>query len=234
MRFAINWSNLRLFRTLQARPKLTAHAFLTLSLPRGARFSKKKSCYKPVTPGTLDLLQRPSDKTVFEPSKSATGQCSGTELIRELRAARVTSPIPVHTVLEGELLPIEKPAQHLIAEVPHRRRKDERTVGTDLSDVRSHYCAFNKEGVIVGRGRFRITLRRWRKGLTDLLPACVAIEADAFDLDQRAVARDGHEVVVANACARSHIVIVGGITPMDRLTRYGLLRRKVGVEVRNQ
>jgi DNA-binding response OmpR family regulator len=51
----------------------------------------------------FDLSPRPSGKVVFEPSKSATGQWSGTGLIRELRAARVTSPILVHTVLEGEL-----------------------------------------------------------------------------------------------------------------------------------
>jgi DNA-binding response OmpR family regulator len=51
----------------------------------------------------FDLSPRPNDKTVLEPSKSATGQWSGTGLIRELRAARVRSPILVHTVLEGEL-----------------------------------------------------------------------------------------------------------------------------------
>jgi DNA-binding response OmpR family regulator len=51
----------------------------------------------------FDLSPRPSCNAVLEPSKSATGQWSGTGLIRELRAARVTSPILVHTVLEGEL-----------------------------------------------------------------------------------------------------------------------------------
>jgi DNA-binding response OmpR family regulator len=51
----------------------------------------------------FDLSPRPNGNTLREPSKSAAGQWSGTGLIRELRAARVTSPILVHTVLEGEL-----------------------------------------------------------------------------------------------------------------------------------
>jgi DNA-binding response OmpR family regulator len=51
----------------------------------------------------FDLSPRPSGKAVFEPWKSAIGQWSGTGLIRQLRAARVTLPILVHTVLEGEL-----------------------------------------------------------------------------------------------------------------------------------
>jgi DNA-binding response OmpR family regulator len=51
----------------------------------------------------FDLSPRPNGEGVLQPSKSALGQWSGTGLIRELRAARVTSPILVHTVLEGEL-----------------------------------------------------------------------------------------------------------------------------------
>jgi DNA-binding response OmpR family regulator len=51
----------------------------------------------------FDLSPRPNGKEALEPSKSAIGQWSGTGLIRELRAAHVTSPILVHTVLEGEL-----------------------------------------------------------------------------------------------------------------------------------
>lgn len=51
----------------------------------------------------FDLSPRPNGEAVFEPSKSARGCWSGTGLIRELRAARITSPILVHTVLEGEL-----------------------------------------------------------------------------------------------------------------------------------
>ena len=51
----------------------------------------------------FDLSPHPNGRTVVEPSKSATGCWSGTGLIRELRVARITSPILVHTVPEGEL-----------------------------------------------------------------------------------------------------------------------------------
>jgi DNA-binding response OmpR family regulator len=51
----------------------------------------------------FDLSPHPNGKAIIEPSKSASGSWSGTGLIRELRAARVTTPILVHTVLEGEL-----------------------------------------------------------------------------------------------------------------------------------
>jgi DNA-binding response OmpR family regulator len=51
----------------------------------------------------FDLSPRPNGEAVLEPSKSAIGCWSGTGLIRELRAAGVTSPILVYTVLEGEL-----------------------------------------------------------------------------------------------------------------------------------
>jgi len=51
----------------------------------------------------FDLSPRPNSKAVIEPSKSATGCWSGTGLIRELRATRVSIPILVHTVFEGEL-----------------------------------------------------------------------------------------------------------------------------------
>src|SRR5260370_31262256 len=51
----------------------------------------------------FDLSPRQNGEAVLEPSKSVTGCWSGTGLIRELRAVRVTSPILVHTVLEGEL-----------------------------------------------------------------------------------------------------------------------------------
>ena len=51
----------------------------------------------------FDLSPHPNGKAVIEPSTSAMGCWSGTGLIRELRAARVTTPILVHTALEGEL-----------------------------------------------------------------------------------------------------------------------------------
>jgi CheY-like chemotaxis protein len=51
----------------------------------------------------FDLSPRPHGDVIFDPSTSARGSWSGTGLIRELRASGVTSPILVHTVLEGEL-----------------------------------------------------------------------------------------------------------------------------------
>jgi DNA-binding response OmpR family regulator len=51
----------------------------------------------------FDLSPHPNGKPIVEPSRSATGCWSGTGLIRELRAASVTTPILVHTALEGEL-----------------------------------------------------------------------------------------------------------------------------------
>ena len=38
-------------------------------------------------------------------------------------------------------MPMKKPKQHLIAEVPRRDSKVGMTIGIDLGDVWSHYCA---------------------------------------------------------------------------------------------
>ena len=51
----------------------------------------------------FDLSPRLIDDSNREPPKTAKGSWSGTGLIRELRAMRITCPILVHTVLEGEL-----------------------------------------------------------------------------------------------------------------------------------
>jgi DNA-binding response OmpR family regulator len=90
----------------------------------------------------FDLSPRPNGKAVLEPSKSAIGQCSGTGLIRELRAARITSPILVHTVLEGELYETasldagaddyivkKAPISILLARVHAHLRRSERDLG---------------------------------------------------------------------------------------------------------
>jgi len=50
---------------------------------------------------------------------------------------------------------MNKPAQHLFAEVPRRQAKVEITIGIDLSDVWSHYCTLNQDGEVVDRGRLR-------------------------------------------------------------------------------
>jgi hypothetical protein len=53
------------------------------------------------------------------------------------------------------LLPMKKPSQHLIAEVPGRPARVEITLGIDLGDVWSHYCTLNEKGEVADRGRFR-------------------------------------------------------------------------------
>jgi hypothetical protein len=45
---------------------------------------------------------------------------------------------------EGETVFHEKPAQHLIAEVPHKQAKVEITIGVDLGGILSHYCTLTK------------------------------------------------------------------------------------------
>jgi transposase len=49
---------------------------------------------------------------------------------------------------------MKKPAQHLIAEVPHRHARVEITLGIDLGNVWSHYYTLNPDGEVVDRGRF--------------------------------------------------------------------------------
>src|SRR5271156_6230252 len=44
----------------------------------------------------------------------------------------------------GETMPMRKPAQHFIAEVPRSITKVGMTIGIDLGDVWSHYCTLNE------------------------------------------------------------------------------------------
>jgi transposase len=74
------------------------------------------------------------------------------------------------------LLPMKKPARHLIAEVPRRQPRVEMTIGIDLGDVWSHYCTLNQEGEAVGRGRFPTTPKGVEKWFTDLSTARIAME----------------------------------------------------------
>jgi hypothetical protein len=71
------------------------------------------------------------------------------------------------------LLPMKKPSQHLIAEVPRRPARVEMTIGIDLGDVWSHYCTLNEEGEAVDRGCFRTSPKGVEKWFTDLPPARV-------------------------------------------------------------
>src|ERR1700732_5108227 len=89
------------------------------------------------------------------------------------------------------LLPMKKPSQHLIAEVPRRQLQLEMTIGIDLGDVWSHYCTLNHGGDIVGRGRFRTTPKAIEKWFTGLPPARIAVEAGTHSTGSRAAARTG-------------------------------------------
>jgi hypothetical protein len=85
------------------------------------------------------------------------------------------------------LLPMKKPAQNLIAEVARRQPQLEMTIGTDLGDVWSHYCTLNRDGDVVGRGRFRTTPKGIEKGF-DRARGRTEREGsrDTLDLDWRA------------------------------------------------
>ena len=83
---------------------------------------------------------------------------------------------------------MKKTTHHLITEVLGRQPPLEMTIGIDLGDVWSHYCALNQEGGVVDRRRFRTTPKAIEKWFTDLPPARIAMEAGAhFHLDQNAL-----------------------------------------------
>jgi hypothetical protein len=52
----------------------------------------------------------------------------------------------------------------------------EMTIGIDLGDVWSHYCTLNRDGDVVGRGRFRTTPKAIEKWFTDLPLARIAMK----------------------------------------------------------
>src|SRR5271156_3806413 len=94
---------------------------------------------------------------------------------------------------------MKKPAQHLIAEVPCRQAKVERTIGIDLGDVWSHYCTLNQDGEVVDRGRLRTTPKAIEKWFPDVPAARVAMEAGTHSIWISAQLQElGHEVIVAN------------------------------------
>jgi DNA-binding response OmpR family regulator len=123
----------------------------------------------------FDLSPRPNGDVVLEPSKSATGCWSGTGLIRELRAARFTSPILVHTVLDGELYETasldagaddyivkKAPISILLSRLHAHLRRSERDLGMAARTERR-----------VAIGRFTLD-RKARVLLADELPITLA------------------------------------------------------------
>jgi hypothetical protein len=78
---------------------------------------------------------------------------------------------------EEQTVSIEKPAHHLIAEVPCRYPRIGLTIGVDLGNVWSHYCTLDQDGGVVDRGRFRTTSKAINKAFKDLPPTRVSMEA---------------------------------------------------------
>src|ERR1700757_4411376 len=101
--------------------------------------------------------------------------------------------------LKGETVPMKKPAQHLIAEVPRRQAKVEMTIGVDLGDVWSHYCTLNEDGEVIDRGRFRTTPSGVEKWFSNLPSVRVAMEAGTHSIWVSEQLQElGHELIVAN------------------------------------
>src|ERR1700739_897677 len=97
------------------------------------------------------------------------------------------------------LLPMKKPAQHFIAEVPRSITKGGMTIGIDLGDVWSHYCTLNEDGEVVDRGRFRTNPSSVDKWFTDLPRGRIAMEAGTHSISSSEQLQElGHEVIVAN------------------------------------
>src|SRR5271169_1410415 len=122
---------------------------------------------------------------------------------------------------------MKKRSQHLIAEVPRRQPRVERTIGIDLGDVWSHYCTLNEDGGVVDRGRFRTSPKAVEKWFTDLPPARVAMEAGTHSIwISEQLEELGHEVIVANVRelrAISHSDRKSDQVDAEKLARYARL-----------
>jgi transposase len=122
---------------------------------------------------------------------------------------------------------MKKPAQHVIAEVPHRRSRVEMTIGIDLGDVWSHYCTLNEDGEVIDRGRFRTTPKGIEKWFTDVPHCRVAMEAGTHSIwISEQLQELGHEVIVANVRelrAISHSDRKSDEVDAEKLARYARL-----------
>src|SRR6202522_4549657 len=128
---------------------------------------------------------------------------------------------------EEQTVPMNKPAQHLIAEVLRSQARVEITIGIDLGDVWSHYCTLNQDGEVVSRGRFRTTPKSIEKWFTDVPSARVAMEAGTHSIWISAQLQElGHEVIVANVRelrAISHSDRKSDQVDAEKLARYARL-----------
>jgi transposase len=130
-----------------------------------------------------------------------------------------------------ETMPMKKPTQHLIAEVPRRDSKVGMTIGIDLGDVWSHYCTLNEGGEVVDRGRFRTSPSAVEKWFTDLPRVRIAIEAGTHSIwISEQLQELGHQVIVANVRelrAISHSDRKSDQVDAEKLARYARLDPKI-------
>jgi hypothetical protein len=128
-------------------------------------------------------------------------------------------------------MPMKKPAQHFIAEVPRSITKIGMTIGIDLGDVWSHYCTLNEDGEVVERGRFRTTPSGVEKWFTDLPKARIAMEAGTHSIRVSEQLQEmGHEVIVANVRelrAISHSDRKSDTVDAEKIARYARLDPKI-------
>src|SRR5258708_9029158 len=129
------------------------------------------------------------------------------------------------------LLPMKKPTQHLIAEVPRRPASVEITIGIDLGAVWSHYCTLNEKGEVIDRGRFRTRSKGGEKWFTDLPSARVAMEAGTHSIwISEQLQELGQEVIVANVRelrAISHSDRKSDQVDAEKLARFARLDPKI-------
>jgi transposase len=73
------------------------------------------------------------------------------------------------------------------------------TIGIDLGDRKSHFCALNDQAQVIARGFLPTTITAFRREFEGLPPSLVAIEAGAHSLWANQVLKVcGHEVLVGN------------------------------------
>ncbi len=96
-------------------------------------------------------------------------------------------------------MPMKKPSEHLVAEVPRSAAKVGMMIGIAFGDGWSHYCTLNEDGEVVDRGRFRTTPSGVEKWFTDLPRIRIAMEAGTHSIwVSEQLQEPGHEVIVAN------------------------------------
>ena len=74
------------------------------------------------------------------------------------------------------------------------------TIGMDLGDRYSYFCAMDKGGEIIAEGRVQTTQEAMRRYLENLAPSRIAMECGTHSSWISRLAKElGHEVIVANA-----------------------------------